>query len=206
MQRADMALRGKADEERPPQQRLPMARALLLLLAAWRSNLKGLTQKVTKRILGRQGGTMKHIKLVVLLALAIVATIGVWGCNQELEPQPLQVQNISLTVGRQTSDYDSLALYVKFQGTGEACIRWHRWTKSYGWNSGRGEHWKVNPDIDPTSSTYTSYLKLCVVPAGCAPRKAYVTVWSVFYGLNDTTFTLLATSDTITGRSRPMVQ
>jgi len=40
---------------------------------------------------------MKHLKLVALLALAIVATIGIWGCNQEPEePEPLQVISIEL--------------------------------------------------------------------------------------------------------------
>ncbi|MBA7596085.1 hypothetical protein ES703_03054 [subsurface metagenome] len=40
---------------------------------------------------------MKHLKFVALLALAIVATIGIWGCNQEPEePEPLQVISIEL--------------------------------------------------------------------------------------------------------------
>ncbi len=38
---------------------------------------------------------MKHLKSIALLALAIVATIGIWGCNQE-EPEPLQVISIEL--------------------------------------------------------------------------------------------------------------
>jgi len=132
---------------------------------------------------------MKHIKLIALLALAIVATIGVWGCNQE--PEPLRVQWISLTVDRHTDDYDSLALYVQFQGTGQACIRWHYSKGSDSCHISKGDYWNVNPDIDPTSSTYTSYYRLY------AQCKVYATVWNVFYGLNDTTFTLLATSDTV---------